>query len=200
MSHFLPNMEAISGRFYILGLAIVALVLAACRPEMEIVEVSLDPPLERLVVRGQRFVFYPAADSRWEELVKIELFEGLRPSMTLEEIIECMGAPSEREDDLYVAYARPQGHLTMSHESDRSLGATFSTWRLRLYPSQSSLQAIFHPAVIAQLEQELSGRAEIVIMSSTNDGPALTALLQSKRVQSLTWHPYGQIAGGSGCP
>jgi hypothetical protein len=200
MSHLLPNMEAIAGRVCILGLVILALVLAACRPEMEIVEVSLDPPLERLVVRGQRFVFYPAADSRWEEVVKIELFEGLRPSMTLEEIVECMGAPSEREDDLYVAYARPQGHLTMSYESDRSLGATFSTWRLRLYPARSPLQASFHPAVIAQLERTLPDRAEIVIMSSTNDGPALTALLKGNRVQSLTWHPYGQIAGGSSCP
>lgn len=177
------------------------LILFGCLPESEAVEVILDEPLERVMIRSGELIFYPAADTDWEELVSMELFEGLRPSMTFRQVKDCLGAPTEEDDDIYIAYDRPQGRITMSYESDWSWGAAFSAWRLRVYPSEPSLESIFHPAILAQLKRhQFSDRTEVVIMSSTANGPALTALLEREHVRSLTWHPYGRITTQLICP
>lgn len=147
-------------------------------------------PIPKIVYLDSTIVVYPSVP--WPDLVHTDLFQGFRPGMSFDDALSTIGPPDKTGKGLggpYHEYRRSTGSVRVSFETSESgiTGAKFSKWRLTAFPRNGSISRVLDPVLQKRLSNNLPGQAEIVIMASNGEHPAVNVVIKDKLVHSIEW-------------
>lgn len=166
----------------------VLLISLSCAKAPERRELPGDPPVGKVILFHNRITVSAAPQANWKELVKLDIFDGFRPGITIEEAKREVGMPSDLARNHYGPYSvyrQPGGLLHVAWEEHRSGEDAYKVWTLRAYPDAVSSTDMLHPSVSKHIEPEAE-RLQVIILGS-DDEPAVDISIKRGRVESLTW-------------
>lgn len=182
--------------------AVFLMLLASIAPlgcihhEERTVEAS--PPLEKVHYFASRVTFYLHADAHVDELVRMDIFDGFSPGISIEEAVSRVGQPNETGENNFgpfYTFERPAGKIVLSFEKHDSWPSDSpGRWYLNAHPEGWTQQDAFATPILGHLAASQEGQQEVVIMRPDGRGPAVRVFLTGNKVDSMYW--CASAAGG----
>lgn len=171
--------------------------LASCRPDLcpEAIRVKSDYQGECLgrvdyYDQRARIEINPHPLCPWERLINLDIFEGFRPGMTIDQAQQRLGPPdveATRGSDRIWRYRRPKGTVEIGHEDQGSgIIPMYYWWVLRAYPDDRSPHAVF-PSEIAAHFPVKKKPYEVVILNQCRL-PMADVIIENGEVQAISWN------------
>lgn len=167
---------------------LLAVLLLACRSDTQWKEIAGEPPVGKVVLFGNRVIVSPAARVSWKELVKLEVFDGFTPGITIEEAKRKFGEPTATATNHYGPYSvyrRPGANLHVAWEEHRSGKDAYKVWTLRAYLDAATSADILHPSVAKYIEPGVE-KAEVIVLDSSGE-PAVDIRIRNGKPDTITW-------------
>lgn len=137
---------------------------------------------------GRRVEVSPRAGCSWQRLIDLDIFNGFRPGMSIQEAREIFGEPfveTTSGDNRFWRYQREMGIVQIGREDQgASIFPMYYWWVLRAYPNDTSPSAIFPPEVASAV---LDGKAHEVVILNQCRLPMAEVIIENNRVRLMTW-------------
>lgn len=176
--------------------AVVAITATACSSPHDPREIQGSPPVDRVVEYGDSLAVHPVEGVHIADFVDLGLFGGFRPGMSPEEAREHFGPPDRIEGSAPL-YELPSGRLLVSVRGRNSDLPQSMRFYLRLMPTNTELDDLFHRTIVSQLPRRNLRTVVGSLFWGTGTGvgligydrrTVLMAILKNGRVWAVEWY------------